>query len=90
MFSSLTLMPSVLGIIVIAALFLCKYANTPEIFFLVVILTAIFYQRDTNKKNNKTDDFEETLINVSKFIIVTGILGFIIVRILGLFLPGFD
>lgn len=90
MLSSLTLVPSVLGLTVIVAIVLCKYTNSPKIFLLVVLLTAIFYQRDTNKKNNKTDNFEETLINVSKFIIVSGILGYIVVRIVGLFLPGFD
>ncbi len=90
MFSSLALVPSVLGIIVITTIVLCKYFNTPVIFLLIVILASIFYQRDTNKKNNKTDNFEETLINVSKFIIVAGILGYIVVRIVGLFLPGFD
>jgi hypothetical protein len=57
---------------------------------LTIILVSIFYQRDTNRKNNKTDNFEETLINLSKFVIVAGILGYIVVRIVGLFLPGFD
>ena len=90
MLSSLALVPSVLGIIVIAGIVLCKYSNSPKIFLMVVILTSIFYQRDTNKKNIQADNFEETLINVSKFIIVTGILGYIVVRIAGLFLPGFD
>ena len=90
MFSSIALVPSVLVIIVIAAIVLCKYSNSPKIFLVVVILTSIFYQRDTNKRNNKADNFEETLINISKFIIVAGILGYIVVRIVGLFLPGFD
>jgi|WetSurMetagenome_2_1015567.scaffolds.fasta_scaffold264791_1 hypothetical protein len=90
MINSLTLVPSVLGIIVIAAILLCKYYNSPKIFLLVVILASVFYQRDTNKRNNKTDNFEETLINVSKFIILAGILGYIVVRIVGLFLPGLD
>ena len=57
---------------------------------LIIILISIYYQRDTNRKNNKADNFEETLINVSKFIIVAGILGYIVVRIVGFFLPGFD
>lgn len=90
MFSSIAIVPSVLGIIVIAALVLCKYSNSPKIFLLVIILTSIFYQRDRNKKKNKADNFEETLINMSKFIILAGILGYIVVRIVGLFLPGFD
>jgi len=54
---------------------------------LTIILVSIFIKK---LKNNKTDNFEETLINVSKFIIVTGILGYIVVSIVGLFLPGFD
>lgn len=90
MFSSIATRPSVLGIIVIAAIILCKYFNSPKIFLLVVILTSIFYQKYTNRKKDKADNFEETLINLSKFIIVTGILGYIVVRIVGLFLPGFD
>jgi len=90
MIGSLTLVPSLLGIIIIGSIVLCKYSNSPKIFLLVVLLTAIFYQKNTNKKNAKTDNFEETLINVSKFIIVSGILGYIVVRIVGLFLPGFD
>ncbi len=90
MFRSITIMPSVLGIIVITSIVLCKYFNSPKIFLLTIILVSIFYQRDTNRKNNKTDNFEETLINISKFIIVAGILGYIVVRIVGLFLPGFD
>lgn len=90
MFSSLTFVPSVLGIIVIAALFLCKYSHSPKIFLLIVLLASIFYQKETNKKNNRTDNFEETLINVSKFIIVSGILGYIVIRIVRFFLPGFN
>jgi len=87
MFSSLALVPSVLGIIVIASIILCKYSNIPKIFLLTIFLVSIFYQK-INK--NKTDTFEEILINVSKFIIVTVIFGYIVVRIVGLFLPGFD
>ena len=89
MFRSIAIMPSILGIIVIAAIVICKYFNTPTIFLLIVILTSIFYQRDTNKKNSKTDIFEETLVNLSKFIILSVFFGCIIVRILGLFLPDF-
>jgi hypothetical protein len=87
MFSYLALVPSVLGTIVIASIVLCKYSNSPKIFVLTIILISIFIKK---LKNNKTDYFEETLINVSKFIIVTGILGYIVVSIVGLFLPGFD
>lgn len=51
---------------------------------------SIFYQVDTNKKSEQIYHFEETLINVSKFIIISGISGYVIVRIVGLFLSGFD
>jgi hypothetical protein len=87
MFRSIAITPSFLGIIVIASIVICKYFHTPGIFLLIIILASIFYQIDTNKKDNKKYNFEETSINVAKFIIVTGILGYIIVRIIGLFLP---
>jgi len=90
MLRSIASIPSLLGIIIIITIIIGKYFNSPTIFLLTIILVSIFYQRDTNRKNNKTDNFEETLINVSKFIIVAGILGYIVVRIVGLFLPGFD
>lgn len=83
-------MPSVLGIVVIASLVLCKYFNSATIFLLVVLLASILYQRETNRRNQRTDNIEEILINVSKFIIITGIIGFIVIRIVRLFFPGFD
>ena len=90
MLRSIASLPSLLGIIVIISITLCKYFNSPKFFLLIIILISIYYQRDTNRKNNKIDNFEETLINISKFIIVAGILGYIVVRIVGFFLPGFD
>ena len=51
------------------------------------MLAAIFYQIDINKKDNKRYNFQDSLINVSKFIIITGIFGYIIVIIIGIFLP---
>ena len=90
MLRSIASIPSILGIIVIISIIIAKYINSPIIFILTIILISILYQRDMNRKNNKTDNFEETLINVSKFIILVGILGFIVVRIVGLFLPGFN
>ena len=90
MFSSVAIMPSVLGFVVIASLVLCKYFNSATIFFLVVLLASILYQRETNRRNQRIDNIEEILINVSKFIIITGIIGFIVIRIVGLFFPGFD
>jgi hypothetical protein len=85
--ASIAIMPFFLGGAVIVSLVICKYFHIPFIFLLVTILVSILYQIYTNRKNNKTSNFEDTLINVSKFIIITGILGYIIVRIIGLFLP---
>lgn len=50
---------------------------------------SIFYQINSNKRNNKIMNFEETLINVSKFIIFSGIFGYVVIRIIGLFFDGF-
>jgi hypothetical protein len=90
MFRPIGIMSLLLGIIVIFSIVLCKYFNSSKIYLLIVIFTSIFYQRDTNKKNNKNYNFPETLINLSKFIIITGILGYIAVKIIGLFSSGFE
>ena len=83
-------MPFILGIIVIASIIMCKYINSPLIFLLIVIVVCILYQIDTNKKNNIKANFEDTLINLSKFVIITGISGYIVVKIVGIFFTGFD
>jgi hypothetical protein len=80
----------ILGLVVIASLVACKIFQTAGIFLLVVFFTAIFYQRETNKKKNRTANFEETLINISKFIIITGVSGVFIVKILALFFQGLE
>ena len=90
MLRSIASTPYILGIIVVILIIICKYFNIPIIFLMSIILISAYYQRYTNKINNKADNFEETLINLSKFVIVAGILGYIAVRIMGLFLPGFD
>jgi hypothetical protein len=94
MLKLITSTPSQLGIIVIITIILCKFFHnftlSPIIFLLTIILTLVIYQRYLNIKHNNADNFEETLINISKFIIVTGIFGYIVVMILALFLPGFD
>jgi hypothetical protein len=87
MFKSIAILPFSLGIIVIVSIVIGKYYHSPDIYLLIIILTSIFYQIDTNKKNKKKYNFKEILINISKFIIVTGIIGYIIVRIIGLFAP---
>jgi hypothetical protein len=89
-FNSIPLLPAVLGVIVAGTLIVSKYFQEPVIFLVIVVVAAILYQRETNWKNKKTGNFEETLINVSIFIIVTGISGYLVMRIIGLFVPGFD
>ena len=84
------IMPFVLGVILIASIVICKYISSPLIFLLVIIIVSILYQRDTNKKNNIKPSFEDVLVNLSKFIIIAGISGYIVVRIIGIFLPGFN
>lgn len=90
MLKSIKLVPVLLGLIVIISIVMCKYFNIPGIFLLIIIVISIFFQIDTNKKSKQIYHVEETLINVSKFIIISGISGYIIVRIVGLFLSGFD
>lgn len=90
MLKSISIIPFSLGIIIIASIVICKYFHSPGIFLLIVILASIFYQIDTNKKDNKKYNFDETLINVAKFIMVTGILGYIIITIIGLFSSSFN
>jgi len=62
----------------------------PKIFLLIIIMASILYQIDFNKKNNKNSNFEETLINLSRFIIISGIFGYVSVRIVGLFVNKFN
>ena len=90
MFNSSARMPLVLGFLVVVSLVVSKYFEFSSLFFLTVVLASILYQRETNRQNNRTDTVEETLINVSKFIIVTGIIGYIALRMISLFLPGFE
>lgn len=87
MFRSIEIVPLFLSIVVIVSIVLCKYFNSPIIFMLVLVLISIIYQIDANKKNNKNYDFTETLISLSKFIIITGISGYIVTKIVGLFYP---
>jgi len=61
----------------------------PKIFLLIIIIASILYQIDF-KKNNKNSNYEETLINLSRFIIISGIFGYVSVRIVGLFVNKFN
>jgi hypothetical protein len=90
MLKSIKIVPVILGLIVIISIVLCKYFNAPMIFLLIIIVISIFYQADTNKKSEQIYHFEKILINVSKFIIISGIAGYVILRIVGLFLSWFD
>ena len=90
MLKSIKFIPFALGLIIVTSIIGSKYYNNPKIFLLIVILASIYYQKDTNKNNDKKYNFEDTLINVSKFIIISGVLGYIVVRIVGLFVAGFD
>jgi TctA family transporter len=89
MLKSIALIPSILGFVIIISIVICKYFNIPQIFFLIIIFISILYYNN-NKKNNKNINFEETIINFSKFLIVSGILGYVVARIIGLFFSGFD
>ena len=77
-----------LGILIIIAIVVCKYYNTPKIFLLIIIFISILYQ--VNNKKNKNINYEETIINLSKFFIISGFFGYVFVRIIRLFLNGFD
>ena len=89
MLKSIGLIPSLLGFVIIISIVICKYFNVPNIFLLIIIFISIIYYNNY-KKNNKNINIEETIINFSKFFIVSGILGYVVVRVIGLFFSGFD
>jgi len=90
MFRKIGAIPFILGIMGILSIVICKYFNSPLIFSLIIIILCILYQADTNKKNNEKANFEDILINLSKYIIITGISGYIVVRIVGLIFSEFN
>lgn len=85
-----TVMPAFCGAIIIASIVICKFYAVPKIFVIISILVCIFYQIDFIKKNGNSYKFEDSLINVSKFFIISAILGYITVRIVGLFFHVFN
>lgn len=87
MFRPIEIVPFFLSIIVIVSIVLCKYFNKPTVLLLIFVLTSVIYLR---KRNNKNYNFSETLIDLSKFIIIAGISGYIVTKIVGLFFPGFE
>jgi len=90
MLKSIYLNSIFLGFIFIIVTVVCKYFNTPKIFLLLIIPIVSLYQISINKNNDKKLNFEDTLINISIFIIITGISGYVFAKIIGLFLNGFD
>jgi hypothetical protein len=90
MLRSIKFIPFCLCLIVVTSITVCKYFNKSGIYLLVIIITSILYQIDSDKKKNKKSNFEETLINVSRFIIISGIFGYVAVRIVGLFVNKFN
>ena len=89
MLRSIRFIPFCLCLIVVTSIIVCKYFNMPKIFLLIIIIASILYQIDF-KKNNKNSNYEETLINLSRFIIISGIFGYVSVRIVGLFVNKFN
>ncbi|MHB8066479.1 MAG: hypothetical protein ACYDIC_01115 [Desulfobaccales bacterium] len=90
MFNTIAILPSFLGVVVIVSIVLCKYYSSPKILLLIIVIVSYLYQLDIKNKNNKDYNWDEKVINLSKFIITAGILGYIFVKIAGLFLPVFD
>lgn len=82
----ITFIPFFLGCIVVISLFICKSFNSPKLFLLIIILTSIFYQIFISRKYDRIFNFEEKLINMSKFIVISGVSGvtaYLIVRTIG-------
>lgn len=75
---------------VIVALIICKLFNSPTIFLLIIILASIGYQFLGSRNHSRSINLDEMLINMSQFIIVSGIIGYIVVRVLSYFYRGFN
>ena len=90
MFKRIAIILSFFSCIVITSIVICKYFHTPKILLSIIIVASIYYQIDVNKKYNNKYNYEETVINLSKFIIFTGVLGCIVGKFIGLFLSGYD
>lgn len=86
----ITFTPFLFGCLVVVSVVLCKYFHSPKILVLAIFLSSYIYQKITDKENNIVNSFEGKVINISQFIIVSGIVGFVVVKILGFLLPGFD
>ncbi len=86
----ITFLPFFWGCIIVISLVICKYYNSPKVLLIFIIMSSFFYQVVTNRKNNKVYDIDEVLINISQFIIISGIMGYLVVKIIGHLLSGFD
>ena len=80
----------VLGLIMVTAIVAGKYFNSPRIFLLIVILISIVYYKSIDKNTKIYNGCEDSLIGVAKLIIISGIIGYLIVRIIGIFIIGFN
>jgi hypothetical protein len=76
------------GFIVIVGIIISKYLQIPEVFLIVTFFVSLLYLR--NNKHTNSIKFEYGLISLAQFIVIIGALGFIIVKIMGLFLSHFD
>lgn len=80
----------ILGLIVILGIIISKYFQTPELFLIIMVCASLLYLRYSYKKEIIRFNFEEQLISLAQFIILIGILGFITVKMLGVFLVEFN
>lgn len=80
----------ILGLIVILGIIISKYFQTPEVFLIIMVCASLLYLRYFYKKEIIRFNFEDKLISLAQFIILIGILGFITVKIMGVFLVEFN
>lgn len=86
----ITFMPYFLGCIVVASLVVCKYIHGSAYFILSLVLCCYLLQKNNNKTSNKIYNYDDIIINMSQFIIISGIIGYIVVKIIGVFVSGFE
>jgi hypothetical protein len=80
----------ILGLIVILGIIISKYFQTPEVFLIIMVCASLLYLRYFSSKEIIRFNFEDKLIGLAQFIILIGILGFITVKIMGVFLVEFN
>lgn len=77
--------PIILGAITIISVIIAKYMQSPEIFILTVFITSYLYHKYTTPKDAAKLDFDSKVVNIAKFIIIVGVIGVALVKILELF-----